>query len=478
MQKAKNTKWYINSAITLCIMLLFPLLPNIGSITDIGMQILGIIVGMLYGWCFVELAWPSIVGLLLFGSLEGYTINGIFGSAFGNPSVILCLVFFGFSKMLEELNVTNFIAARMLALKFARKNPWRVVLLVFMVSYILALLIDIFPAIFLTWALALSVTDLSGYKRNEPVVAFLLSIVIFSSTLGGLVLPFKSSPIIIGGILTATTGLTIESTSFLIFNLLITLLSIVLLFVVSRFLLKIDISRLALTEETIKMYGQKGTKEQKLGLALVLVFIIVLLLAALLPASIPVIAFLKNWGTLGVCLILMFIPAVLKNEKDEAWVNIRTMMTGVGWDFFWLLCAIMTMANLVNVPETGIMNTVSSAFVPILEKMPSVMTIVLAGLITCVISQFVVNIVVVAVFIPIFIPFCISIGIDPMLCFYIMYITSNIAFATPAASMPAALMHGQENIESKQAYFYGALFMIIGLGVTLLVGIPFGSIIL
>ena len=48
-QSRKNTVYYINSLITLILIFGFGFLPPIAPITPVGMRILGILLGLLYG---------------------------------------------------------------------------------------------------------------------------------------------------------------------------------------------------------------------------------------------------------------------------------------------------------------------------------------------------------------------------------------------------------------------------------------------
>ena len=39
-------------------------LPTVSTITPFGMKIVGIFIGLIYGWMFVGLIWPSLTGML------------------------------------------------------------------------------------------------------------------------------------------------------------------------------------------------------------------------------------------------------------------------------------------------------------------------------------------------------------------------------------------------------------------------------
>ena len=474
--KKKNTSYYIHSAITIAIMFLFPLLPNIGSITDVGMHLLGITIGMLYGWIFVELAWPSVFGMLMIGSTGFTTISGAFTSGFGNSTIVTGFMFFAFAMMLDQMKVTDFVANKMLSQKFIIGRPWVLVTMILAIAYVIGALADTIPGTFITWSIALAITDKSGYSRDDKLVAFLLCGIVFSATLGGMLLPFKITSIAFCGFLTAATGLTIDAAKFIIFMGVTTILVLALLLVLAKLVIKLDVSKLETSEESLKVYDVPGTTLQKAGFALLGIFIIMLLIPSFMPKTIPAVAMLKNWGTIGCLAVVILIPAILRDENGNAIVSISTMMKGTGWDIIWLLIATVVAASGLSSADTGIMTTVSQFVMPLIHEMSPTVLMIIASLIVCIITQFIHNFIVGAMFIPFVIPICISAGGNPILCFFFLYWGLMLAFATPAASMTSAFMHGHENVTPKDAYGYGSLYMVIGLLTTFAVGIPLGSI--
>ena len=84
--KSRKNTW-LQAGIILAWMLLFGLLPPFGPLTPMGMQVLGIFVGMIWGWTIGETIWPSLLGLVLLGFTEGNTVNGVLGAAFANTTL-------------------------------------------------------------------------------------------------------------------------------------------------------------------------------------------------------------------------------------------------------------------------------------------------------------------------------------------------------------------------------------------------------
>ena len=96
---ATNTKYFINSAIAVALMVCFRFIPPFGAMTPLGMELLGIFLGLLYAWITVDMIWPSIVGLVLIG-FSGYVETGgvaaVLTSVVSNPVLQMLIWLFAF----------------------------------------------------------------------------------------------------------------------------------------------------------------------------------------------------------------------------------------------------------------------------------------------------------------------------------------------------------------------------------------------
>ena len=77
-KKRYSTPYMINMAITLLLMFGFGLLPPFATLTPVGMRVLGIFIGVIYGFSTCEIIWLSLFAFLAFG-LSGYTNIALFG---------------------------------------------------------------------------------------------------------------------------------------------------------------------------------------------------------------------------------------------------------------------------------------------------------------------------------------------------------------------------------------------------------------
>ncbi|MDE6169468.1 MAG: hypothetical protein K2G28_13540, partial [Acetatifactor sp.] len=95
----KSVRYWINVAIGLAFMFFFQFIPPFGSVTEVGMRVFGIFIGMVYMWATVDGIWPELVGMVLIGlsgyvqDLTGYNaVKAVFVGAFGSETVIVVVL--------------------------------------------------------------------------------------------------------------------------------------------------------------------------------------------------------------------------------------------------------------------------------------------------------------------------------------------------------------------------------------------------
>ena len=100
LQFGCSPAYVVNSIITLAIMIGFKyIVPAVDPVTPLGVEILGIFLGTLYGWLVVgDVVWPSVACMIFLGLSEYTTVTKAFASGFGNNTVLLMLFFFLFTN--------------------------------------------------------------------------------------------------------------------------------------------------------------------------------------------------------------------------------------------------------------------------------------------------------------------------------------------------------------------------------------------
>ena len=140
----------------------------------------------------------------------------------------------------------------------------------------------------------------------------------------------------------------------------------------------------------------------------------------------------------------------------------------ISWPVMWMIIATIPLANAFQAEDAGIIKTIMGFLTPLLGNMNPILFAVCCMILVGFTTQVVHNIILAIVFIPIFCNMAIGMGGNPYLVYIFMFWALNLSFMTPAASMTAVIMHGNEECDVKYAYLYGFTILIVGMIVTVL----------
>ncbi len=478
--KTKNTGWYVHSLITILLMFGFGyIVPPFGSITDVGMKVLGVFLGMLWGWIFVEILWPSVLGIFAFGMTGYTTISEAISAGFGDSTVLTVFMAILFAELLNQCHITDYIANKCLSSKWIVGKPWALVVMFFVADFLLSIFTSNVAACFLLWAAFVKVAEAAGYEKGNKFVSYMICGIIYIGVISLMVMPFRTAALVFVGFLTSGTGLTVGYGPYTIYMLILCIVQIIVYLLIGKFILRFDLSAL---EKTADIFADKrGSKmnfEQKFGMAFVVVFMAILFLPAFLPQSLGITKFLNNWGLIGASALLLTVAAIVKKPDGKQLANIRDVCKqGIAWDIIWLLVATYPLASAMQSQDCGIMATVLGAIQPHLGAMNPTLFMIICMVVLGIATQFVHNVVLAAMFIPMMCTLCIDMGGNPIVMFFLLYMALQCAYATPGASMQGAMMFGNQWLGKHDGFFYGILFLIMTYIIMIIVGIPLGNII-
>ena len=91
------------------IILIIGNLPPISQITELGMKILGVFIGIIFGWICIDILWVSLFGVVAL-SLTGYMpLLQILGAGIGNTTVDMILFSAIFAGLIEKTNCIQIV---------------------------------------------------------------------------------------------------------------------------------------------------------------------------------------------------------------------------------------------------------------------------------------------------------------------------------------------------------------------------------
>lgn len=470
----KNTAYYINVLVIVALIFGFGFLPPIDPITEVGMQILGILLGLLYGWTFVNLLWPSLLGMLAMAIFGIMPISDLLKAGYGNDVTVLIIFILVFSSIVEEAGISKGIAMFLVTRPMFMGRPWIFSFVLLFVAFFLSATTSPLPAIFICWAILYRIASQIGYKPRDKWPALMVLGIILACTIGLSLFPFKSVPLTVLGSFTALSDQTVPFFSYFCFTLPVCLLSIIVYILLCKFIFRPDVSNLS--ELTVDTFGEEAkvsfTTYQKIIMVFLALMILLLLLPSVLPERWIISQFFASIGSTGTLMLLIAIMCLLKYD-DKPIMDFKVMAKGISWDIVILTATVLPLSSYITNDATGIIPFLSKYLSALFEEKSTFIFLVLVIVLAVILTNFCNNAVTGILLITITFSFASANGINPIALAVIITYCVHLAILTPAGSPMAAILHGnREWISAGDIYKYGSIALIAICIIVVLIGQP------
>ena len=467
--------YYSKVIIFLLILFGFGYLPAIEPLTPIGMKVLGIFFGLLFGWTTIGLLWPSIIGLLGLVVIDAMNLKTAFALGWGSNTLLLILFMTILAAIVEQSGVSNFIAMWFITRKCVLGKPWVFIFVFLFATFILSAVTSTIPAIIICWSILYSICKQIGYKPHEPFPSFMIVGIVAAASFGLALFPFKTIGITVFGILENMTGMTVDYLTYIFFTLPMGTTCILVFILLGKVFCKLDVQLLAnLTKSSFQDMELCLTKYQKIILSFVFLLIVLLLLPSILPRQFFLTILLNKIQASGTALLLIAVMCCIKVDGRPI-MNFREVAAeGMQWDVIFLVSVVMPLSAVLTAEETGITSFLLHALGPLFEGKSAGVFFLIVVISTVIITNIVLQSIGGAILLPVFYPFAIKLGIAPLALTSLLVFSCHFGLLTPAASPMAALMYGNADwIEAKDIYKYGLLSVLSSCIVSCVLGIPY-----
>ncbi len=438
-----NAVKYIHFTVVCLLMISGFFLPTIGPITKMGMELLGVFLGFLYGLIFCDIVWPSILAIVMMGLSSRYgSAQAGFDAALTSQSQIIPLfLYFAFISESKLLDIAlNWFLTR----KFTQGRPWVFISLLFFALALLATCFSLVVLVLLVFDILIKLFDRLGYTKEDAFPTYMLFGVGLFGGMGSLLLPFMPYAVVIKMLVaTCMGGYALELWQWLLVVDLPMILIFILYIVLGRFVLKIDTTKLlegssVLSELVAEQSSKKFTFTQKWALGTLIVFFVVNISMAIWPNG-P----LTIVGLSGICLLLIVSILVVRKASGEAMMTIDTLGRGVNWGMLFMLLAILSLSNVLVAAGTGIVQAIAMVVVPLLRGVPPIVLVIALCIAVVLFSQVTMNMVLMMALGPIVTPIFIALGYNPISAIMAIVVAAQLAFLAPTGCMQAALVYSQ-----------------------------------
>lgn len=447
MSKSAILKWF-NIIIVCFFMFGFRFVVHpFSTVTEVGVNILGVFIGLIYGWSFVGMLWPSLLGMVAVACSGLMDINQVVAQSVGNYTILFLILIMMITENMNQTGFTNQFAYWLINRKFCKGHPWVLIITIFMTTYLVSAFSNAFVAIFLCWSLWYSICKEMGYKPFDKFTTVVITGTILSCVLGSLILPFHQLPMVILNAFGSNMHETANYGAYMGTIIPYTLVCLLEYILICKFFVRPDMTRLQNFDVTsvLKVEHLHFTKRQ-IGSALgLLCLIIMLMLPGFVSNDIFIIGFLSKIGIAGAALIVTVVMVWLKVEGKPLLDFEKSMKDGVNWNVIFFFTMVLFISSCLSNEATGIFPWIVSLVQPIIISQGAFGFVVLLLAAATIITNFCNNTVVCMTFMQLVIAFSEilrSQGIESWAVVSLLLVAANLAFWTPVASSTAGLLYG------------------------------------
>ncbi len=479
MAQRKRLTYVLHCVIGICCMFGFGLLPAVSPITPAGMKILGVFIGSIYMWSFIDILWPSLLGLVALCLTEYAPMGTIMQTSFGDSVsilIILSMVLFG---AIQEAGVTNYISRWFLTRKIINGRPIVFSFIFIFCTYVLAALsASILPAILFMWAILYGVLSDVGYQKGDKYATLMVIGTYFGAMVGHGAKPFVATGLILTGAFTKVTNIEINYLTYMLYGIIMAVLSIIVYCLIMKYIFRPDTSKIAniSANHFEKDVLPPMKAKQKVLFVSLFAFLLLMLIPSIFPKDIWFIAFLNKIGNNGIALMFLGVLCMIHVDKEPVIDFIKIASKYVSWDIFCLVALVMVISGALTDESTGIINFLTVMLDPILGgKSPFVFAVLVLGF-ALVFTNFTNNTVLGVMILPVLYSYAKINGANLAGIGVAMIFMVHYAIITPAASIYSAVLHGNyEWVDSKQVVAYTSIVLVFIYLLYIVVGIPLAN---
>lgn len=457
------------------------LLPPLG-ITQFGMRVTGVFLGLIYGWTFLGFVWPSLFSMIALGFTGYDTPANIITAGLGHPTVLFTIFVFIFVDYCSRSGLNDTLAKWLISQKWLLGRPWLFALTIFLGTFFISIAVGAVAAVFIIAGILYATFGEVGYQKGDQFPAFIMAGVYISGVLSFACQPWMGQ--ILLGIMTLNqvsgntctiSYLTIMAIGFplAISTLAIYTLAIRLCFRPdAKPMLRLTPTYLQEVRKTIHIDTQ-----QKVAAGALIVFILLMLIPGILPNETIAASFFAKFSLASGVVIILAVLSIIRIDKQPVLDFVQCAKNGVAWPVVIMLAAALPTSSALDAEGTGVSEFLTSLLTGFVNGNQLFIFLIIFIIICTIATQFTHNVTIVLVGIPILWNICSVTGLNPVGSCVLLFMASSIAFATPAASTVGALSFANtEWIGMKRAFQAGITATIIALLVLLFLGLPLVTI--
>jgi sodium-dependent dicarboxylate transporter 2/3/5 len=477
--KTTDIKYLIHIAITILLMFVFRFLPASAPLTDLGMAIIGVFIGLIYGWTFCGILWPSVLGIVALG-LSGYmSVSEVMSAQFSNPTLLLLIVGLLALVALAQAGIIDYVTAKLISARFAQGKPMVVVALLMTVGMLLSSVIGSPIVMILFATLATNMFKKLGYKPTDKFCILLVIGLFSAANLGIAIWPFLGWALITLGMTSSSTGVIIPYFEYMIVILVFNSMFCILYPFFMK-LLGADFSKMKdVSFSDLNSQTEAGlTKRQKTVVLLITLFFVFAIGTMLFDQGTVIGSMIHSLGILGGLLVLLTLFLMIKID-GEPLIDMKDAAAKFSWEIILLFGIALVVSAALTSEGTGVGEFFMKFLVPIFNALGPITFLIALAVAVIIITNIANNVAVAMIFISIIgMMHNQGIEVNVGVAATIITIASINGILTPASSIVGAMIHSHPYVDAMGAYKYGLLNIIYLIILISVIMIPMAYILL
>jgi sodium-dependent dicarboxylate transporter 2/3/5 len=468
--------FYIHVAIGLFLMFVFGrVIPPFGPLTEVGMQVLGVFVGVVWLWCFVSFLWPSLIALVAFGLTDFASFGQIVTSAFGSQVSALLL----FSMILfgspQHVGVTDYITRWFLTRKISNNRPIVFSFIFIFATYVLAVAVNVTPALILMWTVLYSVLKELNYKPGDKYSSLMVVGTFLGAISGQASLPFTGTTLAMLDVFETISGAPMPIPEYMLLGFIFSVLVFIIYCLCMKFVFRPDMSNIK--NINIEIFNRNPlppmSNLQKANFFGMLGFVFLVVLPSFLPDDFIVAELLNSLGPLGVAILITGVMCVFRADGKPILDFKAVAAKSINWEVYVMVAAAVAISGALTNPATGVTELMITLFNPVLGGHTAVVFFILMLLVAIFATSFAMNLIVGITLMPILVTFGVAAGANLPAVAATSILLLHYAIILPSASAFAAMLwSNKEWVTNKEVFGYGAAIILFATAIAITVIMP------
>ena len=435
-------------------------------------RLLGIFLGTVLLWLFVDISWPSVLALLALALLPGVKTNEVIAASFGNSTIWFLVFSFLITFTLGQTGFLRRLALAFLNSPLARRGAWPFIWMFLLAVLVLGSFIAPTVTFLLYFALHKEVAEALGFKPGSALARVLMVGTACVTSISCAMTPIAHTfPLMALGYYEAATGQAISYLQYLRIG----LPAGIMLFVLTCIVLYLGYGK-ELRQEAVDIKclqlqsAGRLTAREVFSAAVFFMVVLAWLLSGLLGKAIKPLADLGTvWPAMAGVVLLAAVPIQGSPVLDIK----KGLSLGVSWTSILLCAAALALGKYVSAEGYGITALIGQSLQPLMSPLGQTGVLLVLIAATIIMTNFMSNIVTTTVM------YNVSSAVLPALALanltqlqqtaaILVGLCASLAFATPPAIAHIALAAGSDWARPQDMLLSGGTLALLAIPVVLL----------